>query len=137
MEEEQNNNNKKYDFSGREILLVEDDETLSELIKTQFKLYGCELSHLSSGQGAVNKIKEIKPEIILLDILLPNQNGFDILEEIRNDPEVKDIPVIIISNLDSEQDLDQAKKLGVRDYLIKSTIVTEEIAEKVKEILEG
>lgn len=120
----------KYDFSNRRVMLIEDDETLSDLMKAQFRVHGGELIHLASGQGALEKIREAKPEVILLDILLPNQNGFEILKAMRNDPELKDIKVIVVSNLDSEEDLAQAKQLGVEEYLVKSTIVTSEIVDK-------
>lgn len=118
------------------ILIVEDDKFLSELISTKLTKEGYEVSIALDGEAGLEKAKTEKPDIILLDILLPGISGFEVLEQIKKstDPEVKNIPVLILSNFGQESKVQQGLSLGAVDYLVKANFTTGEIVEKIRAI---
>jgi DNA-binding response OmpR family regulator len=118
------------------ILLVEDDEFLRGLISKKLMSEGFSISAAKNGEECVKKAKEEKPGLILLDMILPLMDGFEVLAKMKDDEATKSIPVIVLSNLDQKDDIDKALKLGATDYLIKAQFTPDEIAAKVKNILE-
>lgn len=118
------------------ILIVEDDKFLSELISTKLTKEGYEVSIALDGEVGLEKAKTEKPDIILLDILLPGISGFEVLEQIKKseDPAVKNIPVLILSNFGQESKVQQGLSLGAVDYLVKANFTTGEIVEKIRAI---
>ena len=88
------------------------------------------------GEEGLRKIYSEKPDLILLDLMLPRKSGFDILKEIKADPKVKDIPVIILSNLAQEKEIEQGLALGAVDYLVKTDYSIQQVMEKIKKALE-
>lgn len=118
------------------ILIVEDDKFLSELISTKLTKEGYEVSIALDGETGLEKAKTEKPGIVLLDILLPGISGFEVLEQIKKstDPEVKNIPVLILSNFGQESKVQQGLSLGAVDYLVKANFTTGEIVEKIRAI---
>ncbi len=114
------------------IVIVEDESALSSALSEKFKKAGFETAVASDGGEAVDVIRKNMPDIIALDILLPKKNGFDILAEIKSDISLKDIPVIMLSNLDQDEDLKKALRLGAVDYWVKSQHPINEIVDKVK-----
>ena len=120
------------------ILLVEDDQFLSALLKTRLEKEKFEVIPAHDGPEALQSLRNTKPDLILLDIILPGKSGFDVLEEIRSDPQLqdkKDIPVIIISNLGQESDMERGKDLGVVDYFVKARVSIDELVNKVNSFI--
>ncbi|MCX6720897.1 MAG: response regulator [Candidatus Staskawiczbacteria bacterium] len=115
----------------KNILIIEDDSFFVELISK--KLFSKEFSILSAkdGEEGIKKAKEEKPDLILLDLLLPVMDGYEVLSTLKNDSETSAIPIIILSNLSSKEDIDKGLKLGASDFLIKSQIDLEEIVGKI------
>ena len=118
------------------ILIVEDDKFLRELMSRKLNNSGFNVEVAIDGKEALKKIKEKKYEIILLDLVLPGMDGFEILGEIKKDNETKNIPVIILSNLGQEEEVERGLKLGAEDYLIKAHFTPDEIIRKIEKILE-
>jgi DNA-binding response OmpR family regulator len=117
------------------ILVVEDDKFLRELITQKLKREGHDVREAVDGEDGVRKIEEEKPEIVLLDLILPGIDGFEVLAKIKENPERKDVPVIILSNLGQRDDVERGLKLGAVDFLIKAHFTPGEIIEKIEAIL--
>jgi len=120
----------------KKILIVEDEELILALIKKKLSREGYEVSSAEDGVKGLEKMKEVKPDLILLDVMMPKMGGFEVMEEMNKTPELKRIPVIIISNSGQPVELDRAKKLGARDWLIKTEFDPQEVVEKVKKQIE-
>ena len=120
----------------QKILVIEDDTFLRELIVQKLLKEGYEIVEAVDGEDGIKKVTEENPDIILLDIILPGIDGFEVLKKIKADEKVKDIPVIILSNLGQQDDIDKGIKLGAKDYLIKAEFTPGEIVEKVRGVLE-
>lgn len=120
---------------SHKVLIVEDDKFLRELISQKLSKEGFDVSTAIDGEEGVKKIKEIKPEIILLDLILPGIDGFEVLTQTKADSSVSSIPVIILSNLGQKEDIERGLKLGATDYLIKAHFTPGEIIEKIENIL--
>lgn len=116
---------------GKVILLVDDDLTLREMYEERLKAEGFEIVQASNGDEAIKKANEIKPNVILLDIMMPKINGFDVLKDLKSNPELKDIPVIVLTALIQDVDRIQGKKLGATDYIVKSETMPGEVIEKI------
>jgi CheY-like chemotaxis protein len=116
---------------AKKILLIEDEEILLNLLQKKLTGAGYEISIAKDGQEGLNLIKEIKPDLILLDIIMPKMGGFEVMEEMQKDEELKKIPVIIISNSGQPVELDRAQKLRAKDWLIKTEFDPQEVIDKV------
>lgn len=117
------------------IALVEDDSFLANMYETKLNLEGFEVKKALDGEAGVALIREEKPDVILLDILLPKLDGWEVLKSVKKDAAVKDIPVILLTNLGQEEDVQKGLDLGAVDYLIKAHFVPQEVIEKIKEVL--
>lgn len=117
------------------IFLIEDDVFMIELLAQVLSRAGYETLSFRLGKEAIEKFKETKPDLILLDILLPDANGLDVLREIRRMPEGAEAKVLVLSNIAEIVDKEQAKRLGALDYLIKANHSLPEILEKVNSLL--
>ena len=117
------------------ILLVEDDPFLSSILQLKLDKENFKTIRAADGEEALNLLIEqgIKPDAILLDLILPKKNGFEVLETIRQDPTLEKLPVIIISNLGQPSDIDRGKALGVIDYFVKAKLSVDELVNKIKE----
>jgi DNA-binding response OmpR family regulator len=116
----------------KKILIVEDDKFLRELIARKVIDEGFDVSEAIGGEEGIKKIKEEKPDMVLLDLILPGIDGFEVLSLMKKDSALSSIPVIILSNLGQKEDIDKAMKLGANDYLIKAHFTPGEIIEKIK-----
>lgn len=116
---------------GKVILLVDDDLTLREMYEERLKAEGFSIIQASNGEEAIAKAQTTKPNIILLDIMMPKVNGFDVLKEIKADDELKKIPVIILTALIQDVDKLQGQKLGAADYIVKSETMPGEVIDKI------
>lgn len=117
------------------ILVIEDDELLSGMYITKFSKEGFDVIFSENGEGGVAKAKKEKPDLILLDILLPDTNGFDVLKKLKDDGSTALIPVIILTNLSQESDIKKGYELGAVDYLVKVYNIPSDVVDKVKEKL--
>lgn len=117
------------------ILLIEDDSFLLQMYATKLEVEGFEVISALSGVKGLQLLKKNKPDLILLDLLMPNMNGFEVLEKIKEDQEVKDIPVIILTNLGNREDVQRCLKIGATDYLIKAHFVPSEVIKKIRYII--
>ncbi len=120
---------------SKKILLVEDDKFLRELISKKLKSADYEVIETTDGESAIIKAKELKPDLVLLDLILPGVDGFEVLAKIKEDPAVGQIPVIILSNLSQQEEVERALNLGAADFLIKAHFIPNEIIEKIEKIL--
>jgi len=120
---------------AKTILVIEDDKFLRELISRKLTGEGFDVLEAVDGEEGIKKIKEGKPDLVLLDLILPSIDGFEILTRVRDDPEVSSIPVIILSNLGQREEVEKGLKLGAIDYLIKAHFTPGEIIEKIKNVL--
>lgn len=119
------------------ILLIEDDRFLSEIYVAKFQEAGFEISVAENGEIGLRKIKEQKPTLVLVDVVMPTTDGFEVLRDIKRDEETKNIPVIVLSNLGEEKDVRRGLELGAADYLIKVHYTPTEVVSKVRAILNG
>lgn len=119
----------------QKILLVEDDVFMVDLLAQELKGAGFEVVVAKTGSEVVEKFREAKPDLVLLDIMLPDLNGFDALRQIRREEKGPATKVIILSNLGDDSDRKEGKRLGARDYLVKANFTLKEIVERVRAVL--
>ncbi|MDO8474092.1 MAG: response regulator [bacterium] len=117
------------------IVIVEDDKFLRDLITQKVLKEGYLVVEAVSGEEGVAKAKEEKPDLMLLDLILPGIDGFEVLRQVKENPETSSIPVIILSNLGQKDDVERGMNLGAADYLIKAHFTPGEILTKIKSIL--
>ena len=117
------------------ILLVEDDQTLTEMYALKFKESGFELLLANDGLSGLEIAKKELPQVILLDIMMPKMDGFAVLTELKKDDQPKNTPVLMLSNLGQESDVEKGKKLGANDYIVKASMTPSQVIEKVKAYL--
>lgn len=117
------------------VLLVEDDTFLSGMYVTKLTLEGFNVHLATDGVEGLRQAKAVKPDIVLLDIVLPKMDGFHVLEGIKKDPAIKDTPVILLTNLGQKEDVERGLSLGAVDYLIKAHFMPSEVVTKVKKIV--
>lgn len=123
------------DKKSAHILLIEDDTFLGGMYVTKLSLEGFEVELSTDGETGLADAKKKLPDLILLDILLPKMNGFDVLKALKSDPTTKSIPVILLTNLGQKSDVVQGLNLGATDYLIKAHFMPSEVVEKIKDVL--
>ena len=119
----------------KSILIVEDEQSLLKLLELNFKSSGYEVHKSINGEEAYSIAVEKKPDLILLDILLPGESGLNVLDKLKKDKKTKDIPVIMLTNFNEPERIDQAKQKGAIDYLVKSSNDPSTVLEKVRKYL--
>lgn len=119
------------------ILLVEDDPFLLSMYATKFELEKFQVISAEDGEIGLHLVKKTKPDIILLDILMPKMNGFEVLERLKKDPETRKIPVILLTNLNQKDEIERGMSLGADDYLIKAHFMPSEVVEKIKKVIKN
>src|SRR3989344_813082 len=117
------------------IVLVEDDPFLAEIYVLRLEREGFKVIHARSGEEGLKNVLETKPSLVLLDLVLPKMDGFSVLKELKANAVTRTIPVVILTNLGEESDMEKGKKLGAADYVIKAHLTPSEVAKKVKQIL--
>lgn len=120
---------------ARKVLIVEDDMALFNMYSVELKIKGYDVLNVNDGLQALSKAKEYMPDIILLDIMLPGMNGLNILTELKSDSQTMDIPVIMLTNYGSEDNVKKALESGAADYIMKYKILPSELAEKIEVVL--
>lgn len=130
--------NKETDSTeGLTVLVVEDDEFLREVISQKLNSEGFKISSTIDATSALKNIEKSKPQVILLDLILPGMDGYEFLSQIKQNPASKDIPVIVLSNLGQKEDIERAMSAGATDYMIKANFTPAEIVQKVKDVVKG
>ena len=116
----------------KKILLVEDDEALAKVYIARLELEGFDVRHVSNGEDALSVAVDYKPDLVLLDAMMPKITGFDVLDILRNTPETMNVRIIMLTALSQTKDKERAEKLGVDDYLVKSQVVISDVIDRVK-----
>ena len=119
----------------KKILVVEDDDMISSMYKTKFEADGFEVFVADNGVIGLELAKKAKPNIIMLDVILPRLDGFSVLEEIKKDPATKNIPVIMLTNLGTAEDKAKGEKMGALDYLVKASLTPGQVSVKIRQVL--
>ena len=116
----------------KKILLVEDDTALATVYRSRLELEGFEVEHVANGELALSKVVEYKPDLVVLDAMMPKVNGFDVLDIIRNTPETTNVRVIMLTALSQPKDKERAEQLGAADSLWKSQGVPGDVVKRIK-----
>lgn len=124
-------------LSSKRIVWVEDDSFLADLITRKLSSLGATLMHAGNGEEAEKIISTKKPDLILLDILLPGMDGYELLKKLKADQELKKIPVILLSNLGQREEVEKGKLLGATRFLIKATVTLDDIVAEIQSVLNG
>lgn len=119
----------------KKILFIEDEAVLQKTFEGAFRAEGYDVISALDGETGVKLAKTQKPDLILLDLVLPKLNGFEVLRKLKNDSDTREIPVIILTNLERMSDIDKALELGATTYLVKVNYSLEEVIKKVKKTL--
>lgn len=120
---------------GIKILLIEDDPFLLSMYSTKFEIEKFKVVSANDGEKGLKAAKVEDPDIILLDIMMPKMNGFEVLEGLKADEKTKNIPVILLTNLNQKDEIERGLALGANDYLIKAHFMPSEVVDKIKEII--
>src|SRR3989344_7436695 len=119
------------------ILIVEDDPLMSRLYERVFKFEGYEVDVAMNGREGLEKVRAFAPSIIVLDIMMPEMNGLEVLDKLKADPDTRKIPVVVLTNLAGTRDAQVALTKGAVKYIIKSEYEPKQVADMVKEVLKG
>ncbi len=123
------------DNTKRYILVAEDDPFYTNVYKVKFGNLGYDVTVVQNGKMAVEEAGKRKPDIILLDVVMPKVDGFGVLKIIKNDLRFKDIPVVLLTNLGQKENVERGFELGASGYIIKAHFTPSEVVEKIKEVL--
>lgn len=116
----------------KKILLVEDDVALAAVYKSRLELEGFEIREVNNGEEALSAALDFKPDLVLLDAMMPKISGFDVLDILRNTPETTNMRVIMLTALSQPKDKERAESLGVDEYLVKSQVVIGDVVDRIK-----
>ena len=121
---------------GQKILLVEDDRSLARLYEAKLQKEGYTVEIAADGEECLEKVGDYQPDLILLDIIIPKIDGFEVLKRIKADKKLQDIPIILLTNLGQDEDIQKGEQLGADVYLIKANLTPSEMIQKVRGVLE-
>lgn len=124
-------------LNGIKIVWVEDDKFLVSLIQKRMEGTSAQLIQVTDGAVAYDKVKEVKPNVVVLDLLMPNIDGFEILRKIKADPETKAIPVLVLSNLGQKEEIEKAHDLGATKFVVKATIGLDGIIPEIENLAQS
>jgi DNA-binding response OmpR family regulator len=119
----------------RRVLLVEDDDALANVYLTRLQAEGFDIKRVTNGEDALVTVLSYRPDLVLLDVMMPKLNGFEVLDIIRNTPEIGNVKVIMLTALSQDADKKRAEELGVDDYLVKSQVVIADVIDRIKQHL--
>lgn len=124
------------DSKQKLVLIVEDDDNLANVYTTRLQAEGFDVKRVPNGEDALSVALASKPDLILLDVMMPKVSGFDVLDILRNTPETANVKIIMLTALSQDADKAKAESLGVNDYLIKSQVVIADVVDRIKELLD-
>ncbi len=116
---------------AKKILLIEDEKIMINLLRKKLTGEGYDVTIARNGEEGLETMRELNPDVVLLDIIMPKMGGFEVMQEMKKDPELSKIPIIIVSNSGQPVELSKAKELGARDWLIKTEFDPQEVVDKV------
>ncbi len=119
-------------LAGKKVMWVEDDQLLGDVVAKVISNHGATVVRAMDGEEAIRVVETEAPDIVVLDILLPKADGFKVLETIKQNPKLMHIPVILFSNLSSREDIEKGLSLGALKFIVKATIVPNEIVDEIK-----
>lgn len=119
----------------KRILFVEDDDALANVYIIRLQAEGFDVRRVANGEEALATALNYKPDLVLLDVMMPRVSGFDVLDILRNTPETSDVKVMMLTALGQESDIERAKQLGVNDYLVKSQVVIADVIDRIRQQL--
>lgn len=122
-------------MEAKKIMIVEDDVFIRDIYQVKFSQEGFDVITAEDGVKALEMLKDVTPDIILLDIIMPYMNGMEVLKKIKSDDKLKNIPVIMLTNISEKEKVDEGMNLGIADYLIKSHFTPSEVLAKVNSLL--
>jgi len=117
---------------GKKILFVEDDDALAGVYLVRLQAEGFDVKRVANGEEALATAVDFKPDLVLLDVMMPKVSGFDVLDILRNTPETANLKVVMLTALSQEADRKRAQELGVDDYLVKSQVVITDVIDRLK-----
>lgn len=118
--------------SAKKILLVEDDDSLANVYLARLEVEGFKVQRVPNGEDALAAATEFKPDLILLDVMMPKVSGFDVLDILRNTPETANLKIVMLTALSQDNDKAKADQLGADDYLVKSQVVIADVVDRIK-----
>jgi CheY-like chemotaxis protein len=118
------------------VLLIEDEDLVARMYEKALKFDGFDVLVALGGEDGIKKVKEFAPDILFLDIMMPEPDGMEVLEKIKADPETKDIPVVMLTNLSGKHDAELAKEKGALDYIVKSNIEIADLGKMIEGYLD-
>ncbi len=127
--------NPEQKLSGKKVMWVEDDQLLGDVVAKVISNNGATVIRAMDGEEAINIVATELPDVVVLDVLLPKADGFKVLETIKKDPKLMHIPVILFSNLSSREDIQKGLSLGALKFIVKATIVPNEIIDEIASAL--
>ncbi len=119
----------------KRILIAEDDKYLANAYRVKLEKENFEVLIVAQGKELLEEVEKYKPDLILLDLLMPVMDGFEALKKLKENEKTRDIPVLIASNLGQKADLDKGMELGAEDYIVKSNLSLKNVVKKIKELL--
>lgn len=120
---------------AKKIVLADDEQFISIAYKDGLTRAGYDLTVAHDGEEALAKIKEVKPDLVLLDLIMPKKTGFEVIKEVKADPEIAQIPVIVLSNLSQHTDEEEVRQSGAIDFLVKSDISLEQLVARIQQVI--
>lgn len=124
-----------YNFMKKKLIIIEDDRPMRSVLEMKLKDQNVDILAASDGEMGLKMAQDEKPDLILLDLILPKMHGFKVLENLKSNPSTKDIPVIILSNLGQEEEEEKGRELGAKDYFVKAETSLDKISKTVTEVL--
>ncbi len=122
---------------AKKILLVEDDSFISDMYKAKLEYLGYDIETAENGKIGMEKAVSFAPDLILLDIVMPERDGFELLADLKKDEKLKDLPIILLTNLGRREDIEKGFKMGASDYIIKAHFTPQEVVEKINNVLKN
>lgn len=119
----------------KKILIAEDDKFLANAYQMKFAKFGYEIFVVVDGAELIKQLDVSKPDLIILDLVMPTKDGFSVLQEIRRNMKWKSIPVIVVTNLDQEEDVKKCQELGISDYIMKNKMSLERLHDKIRAVI--
>lgn len=121
---------------AKKVMLVEDDRFLSSLIKARLEKDGFGVTQAFDGEQAIEALNAERPSLVILDLIMPKTNGFEVLKTISMTPGLNQTPVIIVSNLAQDSDIEKARQLGAKEYFVKVKISIDDLVDKIKSLVQ-
>lgn len=118
-------------MAQKKVLIVEDDAFLIRAYQTKLKDYDLEVEVVTDGSQALAALEKAAPDVILLDLIMPRKDGFEVLQEIKNHKDWRNIPIVVASNMGQAEDVARVKNMGIDDYLVKSDVSLQEVIDRV------